>query len=102
MSDWIPVKQKLPEIGQRFDAWVHGKYEPNCGAYVGSWSDEDRKATMLVKGITHWKPVPSAPTWDYKKCPNTDSNGSCPLHNLHCGYPDCERELIRQPPSIEE
>lgn len=25
-----------------------------------------------------------------KKCPNTDENGNCPLHNLHCQYPDCE------------
>lgn len=25
-----------------------------------------------------------------KKCPNLDENGSCPLHNLHCAYPDCE------------
>ena len=23
------------------------------------------------------------------KCPNTDENGNCPLHNLHCQYPDC-------------
>lgn len=23
------------------------------------------------------------------KCPNQDENGNCPLHNLHCQYPDC-------------
>jgi hypothetical protein len=26
-----------------------------------------------------------------KKCPNTDQNGNCPLHNLHCQYPECEK-----------
>lgn len=25
-----------------------------------------------------------------KVCPNKDANGDCPLHNLHCSYPDCE------------
>lgn len=24
-------------------------------------------------------------------CPNKDEDGSCPLHNLHCQYPDCEK-----------
>lgn len=23
-------------------------------------------------------------------CPNKDENGSCPLHNIYCNYPDCE------------
>lgn len=27
------------------------------------------------------------------KCKNKDENGNCPLHNLHCQYPDCEKEL---------
>jgi hypothetical protein len=25
-----------------------------------------------------------------KTCKNKDENGNCPLHNLHCQYPDCE------------
>lgn len=25
-------------------------------------------------------------------CPNKDENGNCPLHNLHCQYPDCEKK----------
>lgn len=30
--------------------------------------------------------------WKEKKiCPNKDENGLCPLHNLHCAYPDCEK-----------
>ena len=23
------------------------------------------------------------------KCPNLSMKGGCPLHNLQCGYPDC-------------
>ena len=26
-----------------------------------------------------------------KTCKNKDENGDCPLHNLHCQYPDCEK-----------
>lgn len=24
-------------------------------------------------------------------CPNKDESGNCPLHNLHCTYPECEK-----------
>lgn len=26
-----------------------------------------------------------------KTCKNKDEDGNCPLHNLHCQYPDCEK-----------
>lgn len=26
-----------------------------------------------------------------KTCSNKDANGDCPLHNLHCNYPECEK-----------
>ena len=25
------------------------------------------------------------------KCPNKNEKGACTQHNLHCGYPDCEK-----------
>lgn len=28
---------------------------------------------------------------DTEKCKNKDENGKCPLHNLHCQYPACEK-----------
>jgi hypothetical protein len=31
------------------------------------------------------EPLPEATT-----CVNKDQDGNCPLHNLHCQYPDCE------------
>jgi hypothetical protein len=30
-------------------------------------------------------------------CPNKDENGNCALHNLHCQYPDCEKEKLTNP-----
>lgn len=101
-DDWIPVKQRLPDIGQRFDAWMHGRYSPDHGAYVGSWDDDFRRESMLLNGITHWKPLPKAPSYDYKPCETASKNGgNCPLHNLHCGYPDCTHIPFNQPPTIE-
>lgn len=26
-----------------------------------------------------------------KTCKNKDASGNCPLHNLYCQYPDCEK-----------
>jgi hypothetical protein len=27
-------------------------------------------------------------------CANIDEDGNCPLHNLHCQYPDCEKRKV--------
>ena len=27
-----------------------------------------------------------------KACANKDEKGNCPLHNLHCQYPECEKK----------
>ncbi len=39
-----------------------------------------------------------------KKCPNL-VNGSCPLHNLFCAYPECEKdvkiEIVKSYPAKE-
>lgn len=60
---WIDVKTgPLPEMGQRFDAWMDGDYrEANCGAYVGYWDKENQRETMLLKGIRFWQPLPEGP-----------------------------------------
>lgn len=62
-SGWRAVAiDCMPEIDQRFDAWVNGRREPDCGAYVGrGWSKEDQYENMRIKGITHWMPLPSPP-----------------------------------------
>lgn len=62
MNNWIPVAQQLPPLGERFDAWTNRNERlANCGAYVGHWDEEFRRECMLLKGITHWMPIPKAP-----------------------------------------
>ena len=36
-----------------------------------------------------WMPIDGLIDPDKIVCPNK-IDGHCPLHNLHCGYPDCE------------
>lgn len=60
-NNWINTEDEMPAIGQRFNAVVHGKVEYDCGAYTGRWSDDDRRKTMLIKGVTHWQSLLSLP-----------------------------------------
>ncbi len=41
-----------------------------------------------IENFKTWQEIAKIPK---KICPNKDSNGSCPLHNLHCSYPACEK-----------
>jgi hypothetical protein len=66
-TGWISVKERLPEIDQRFHGFVHGVIHYDCGAYTGTWSDDDRRKTMLVKGITHWQPLQTPPVISEEK-----------------------------------
>lgn len=62
MSEWISVKDELPPIGERFDAWTsRGDRLADHGAFVGSWDDDFRRDVMTVRGITHWMPLPAPP-----------------------------------------
>src|SRR5258708_2030672 len=59
-----------------------------------------RKDTVELQGDysggTHpvcqkeWLPIEGLIDANYKECPHK-INGSCPLHNIHCGFPDCEK-----------
>ena len=60
-SAWVSVEERLPELNQRFHAFVNSKIEYNCGAYVGHWNESDMRKAMLIKGITHWMPVQIPP-----------------------------------------
>ncbi len=37
-----------------------------------------------------WLPIEGLIDANWKLC-SEKINGSCPHHNLHCGYPDCEK-----------
>ena len=59
-----------------------------------------RKDTVELEGDysggTHavtqssWMPIGGLVDANWKLCPQK-VDGNCPLHNLHCGYPDCEK-----------
>lgn len=59
-----------------------------------------RKDTVELEGDwsggTHavcqkdWMPIEGLIDANWKLCPQK-IDGNCPLHNLHCGYPDCEK-----------
>jgi hypothetical protein len=60
-----------------------------------------RKDTVELEGDysggTHnvcqkdWMPVEGLIDANWKRCENKDESGNCPLHNIYCGYPDCEK-----------
>ena len=62
--EWISVEEKLPPMNERFDVWdkYHECRLADHGAFVGQWDDDFRKDTMLIKGYTHWMPIPPPPS----------------------------------------
>ena len=62
-GEWISVEEELPPMNEPFDVWDdYNKCRlADHGAFVGSWDDDFRKETMLIKGHTHWMALPEAP-----------------------------------------
>lgn len=63
---WIPVSERLPEVGGRYWCYVEeqnslGKshYQWNC-----SWNGEIWGGAMMYGRVTHWMPLPAAPQED--------------------------------------
>lgn len=74
-------------------------YDGNeCMKIVGIRSDEVELEGDYSGGSTHnvtqkdWLPIKGL--FRLRKiCGQIVEHGSCPLHNVHCGYPDCEPYL---------
>lgn len=62
------------------------------GDYSGGTHAVCQKGWMPLKGTFRLRKV----------CEQKDEKGSCPHHNLHCGYPDCEPYLTIHPESINK
>ena len=69
-TDWISVKDRLPEINQQFIAFVENKEVCNCCRYQNRSSDNSptfyasTKTGLLICGlesISHWMPLPEPP-----------------------------------------
>ncbi|HDY5976198.1 TPA: DUF551 domain-containing protein [Pseudomonas aeruginosa] len=77
MSEWISVKDRLPDVAVRFDkpCALEGKELPplNRSHQVIVFDGYAVRAIHIewfdggepINGITHWKPLPDAPT---KEC----------------------------------
>ena len=63
-NEWLTLSiDCMPKINQRFDAWVNGRREPDCGPYIGGgWDKQFQFDCMSIKGITHWMPLPEPPS----------------------------------------
>ena len=49
---WISVMDKLPPLNVNFDVWdsYHKCRLADHGCFTGSWDDDFRRDTMLIKG----------------------------------------------------
>lgn len=71
MSEWISVKDRLPERAGLDDDMTEyvivceksstGGYVSVCGYEKDGWSDWDNFGTIDPKRITHWMPLPEPP-----------------------------------------
>lgn len=48
------------------------------------------------------KPVPVAQAFTEGHCAEKRKPGGCQLHNLHCGYPACDRKAAVQAPAVQD
>ncbi|OGC94038.1 MAG: hypothetical protein A2W25_11695 [candidate division Zixibacteria bacterium RBG_16_53_22] len=64
MSNWISMKNRLPES----PAWVlvYASGAMNCMAYDGGWKDwtAAQAHNIAIDDITHWMPLPWPPAID--------------------------------------
>ena len=91
MSDWISIKDRLPEIGEAVIEWF--AHEVPTVAYMAnsidgprwhSYSDDEH-----IVGITHWMPLPIPPAAEQ---PDEVNCRGCWAFGNNCGTcPRCMR-----------
>jgi hypothetical protein len=63
-SSWTPCSERLPEVPGTAMCWFQDRhavldYDPQCGWY---WGDGSSMSKERQAEITHWMPLPSAPS----------------------------------------
>jgi len=66
MTEWISVKDKLPQTGQIVVAWLQAHNEPCCVRFEKDYIwlelvEVDREDCFRVDRVTHWMPLPEPP-----------------------------------------
>jgi len=89
LGDWIA---KIDDGEAKETDLLAAVYGGMVAAYLLGYNLEnmlnDAKAggDRLMKALEETENSVASPT-----CPNKDEDDSCPLHNLHCQYPECEK-----------
>ncbi len=55
-----------------------------------SWLEDAKSSYVGITDAKVYRIVLEEVKPERVKCPNKDQSGNCPLHNLHCQYPNCE------------
>lgn len=64
---------------------------------ITRWVFEDGQPADLwacVECKHRFEPLKPAPTFTTGHCHHAKSRAGCPLHNLECGYPACDRRPV--------
>ena len=66
MTEWISVKDRLPELDAPILAWVSTYYQNRGGFEIAMrWAQDGKwwtlRACELRNSVTHWMPLPEPP-----------------------------------------
>lgn len=84
LQDWL---KKLEDEETTTDDLLASLYGASVAAYLLGYNPE----VMVLDAKAGAERLMGLLEETVSICPNKDENGNCPLHNLHCTYPDCEK-----------
>lgn len=76
-----------------FENWV--EYQ-NTGEPDDGWRSHGHEGLQAIDALRKvLDGTPIKPTYTTGHCRNHKAIGGCQLHNLQCGYPACDRQLVK-------
>lgn len=91
MTDKELMQQALEALEWHENAWSAYRYAP---AEISQTTIDALRDRLVQQGQ---EPV----TYTTGHCEQHKQNGGCQLHNLQCGWPDCDRKPISTPPKMQ-
>lgn len=91
LEDWL---QQLENDEVTEDDLLASLYGSMVAAYLLGYNLENMYADAKAGGERLMKAFEEHEDRLPRVCPNKDEDGNCPLHNLHCQYPDCEKDQL--------